>query len=122
MPDHPTRRRLSLPEERPPVPGDDHPALTDYRRTVIAHADRGVDHVRVAIPSVPSYRYDADGPTFPHVLEFDQHRAAQSLYPEYGTYVWRIWTDQHGRSIVDEAEWLDNPSAVDLPEWNAADA
>jgi hypothetical protein len=99
----------------PPAPGNDHPAVAQYRRTVLAY-DR--DHVRVPVPSGPSWRCDVDGPTFPHVLEFDRHRAAQSLYPEYGTYVWPVWTDQHGRSIVGEAVWLDNPAAVALPEWN----
>jgi hypothetical protein len=108
----------------PPVPGQNHPAVEHLSRSIRAYTDR--DIVLAYVPQEAAVRaYEAVdvSPVYepPPLLQFRRQRAAQSLYPEYGSYVWYVWTDQYGRFVTDdEAVWWENPQAIALPEWNPA--
>jgi len=101
-----------------PVPGQNHPAVVQYRHG-IQYARHGVFRVAVApVLSMAEFLGPVSEPSY-KTLEFTSQKAAQSLYPEYGYYVWNVWTDQHGRFLTDErAEWQENPNTVTLPVWN----
>lgn len=98
-----------------PVPGNDHPAVAHLRDTIITSSR---DLVLIAVPQ--SVRLDSVSALTPtsaaiQTLEFRHQRAAQGFFPEYGMWMWDVWTDQYGRSVVGEARWEPNPDAFVLP-------
>ena len=103
-----------------PLPLTGHPAVEQYRATVAAHR-RGVSVVYVALPvRLPAWNVEAavEASTL-RKLTFTRRQACHpGLLPEYGAWVWEVWTDQYGRSIAYEAEWLPRPEAILLDVWN----
>lgn len=102
-----------------PVPGDNHPVVALFA-PVLAGERPSVFQAPIPPVLTAASALDPDpyGPEIA-VLTFTAERAAQSLYPEYGSYVWRIWKDQYGRHVTEpRAEWVENPLAFTHGEWN----
>lgn len=94
------------------VPGQPHPAVAEYLPLLRQFKDRDT----VLAPIYRSVKWklaEATDPTAPAmgVHTFTRSKAAQSFYPDLGAWVWIVWTDELGRSVADDAEWIDNPDA-----------
>lgn len=101
-----------------PLPGTCHPAYADLAETIRTEG-MIVDAVKVPfLAGLVSAEPTEPQPNFAtHTLT--RQRGYQTLYPEYGAYIWDYWVDELGRGVASEkAEWVENPMAITLPEWN----
>lgn len=106
----------------PMMPGECHPALTEFAE-IIRTAPANVDPILIAAPPtnlLESADLDRpiEEPSF-RTLALHRARAHHALLPWYGAYVWDVWVDEYGRQIAgEEAWWWPHPGATHLPEWN----
>lgn len=101
-----------------PLPGENHPAVAEYAAVAFDLVDRPEFLVPV-MRSPCSAPFEESGPNdlSYQTLRFQQKRAHQSFFPEYGAWVWPVWVDPVGRYLTGPAEWIENPNAAGLPPW-----
>lgn len=105
------------------MPGQPHPAVAHYLPALRSFKDRDV----VLIPIERPVRWKAEEWADPVAATLNTHtfhrrKGWQSFYPDLGAWMWTIWTDELGRSVADDAEWVDAPDALIREPFNPVKA